>query len=66
MVILQSFSVKELLTFDNSISNNTSVTITINNNNNNNNNNNIYLITKQLKQDSIPFRKGIYVLVLAK
>jgi len=65
MVILQSFSVKELLTFDNSISNNTSVTITINNNNNNNNNN-IYLITKQLKQDSIPFRKGIYVLVLAK
>jgi hypothetical protein len=54
--------VKALLTFDNnsSSSNNTSVTITINNNNNN------YLITKQLKQDSIPFRKGIYVLVLAK
>jgi hypothetical protein len=69
MVILQSFSVKALLTFaNNSSSSNSSVTITIiiiiiiNNNNNNNNN---YLI-KQLKQVSIPFRKGIYILVLAK
>jgi hypothetical protein len=54
--------VKALLAFDNS-----SVTVTIiiimiiiiNNNNNS-------LITKQLEQDSIPFRKRIYVLVLAK
>jgi hypothetical protein len=56
MVILQSFSVKVLLTFDNNSNNNnssSSVTITMNNNN--------YLITKQLKQDSIPSRKGIYI-----
>jgi hypothetical protein len=60
MVILQSFSVKALLTDDNSNNSSSSVTITANNNNNSN------LITKQLKQDSIPFRKGIYDLVLAK
>jgi hypothetical protein len=52
--------VKAVLAFDNSnnSSSNTGVAITIINNNN--------LITKQLKQDSSSFRKGIYVLVLAK
>jgi hypothetical protein len=54
MVILQSFSVKVLLTFDNNSNNNSSSSVTITMNNN-------YLITKQLKQDSIPFRKGIYI-----
>jgi len=52
MVILLSLSMKALLAFDSS-----SNTITINYNN---------LITKQLKQDSIPFSNWIYVLVLAK
>ena len=47
--------VKALLAFENN--SNSSVIITIINNN---------LITKLLKQDSIAFRKGIYVLVLAK
>jgi hypothetical protein len=50
--------VKAFLTFDNSSSSSSvAITIIINNN---------YLITKQLKQGSIPFRKGIYVLVLAR
>ena len=55
-VILQLYSVKALLTFDNNSNSRTSVTLTINNS----------LVTKELKQDSIPFRKGIYVLVLVR